>query len=727
MRELRRVSAVLFATVALTWLIAGPRPATAQARKSALLEGNPALAKVSSHLLRARELAAEGRSPAQIAAAVPSLRLRDGLPEVEVSLRSLTPALVEELRGRGLRIDSYHLGYARAYGRIDPADLDEIAALDEVIVIQPMPRYFTRVGAAESQADVTMRSFDVRSTLGYDGTGVKVGILSDSFNNFGGGTVSGSGCTRTVTGTSSQTSGDVPAASGEVLLLDDGPGGGSDEGRAIAELITDVAPGATFAFHSATNNPADFAAGIAELDGCSANLIVDDVAWTQQPFFQDGVIAAAAQAAVDNGTPYFSAAGNDATFGIHDAFLDVDPMNDTSGDFPPNGDNFHDFGGGDAFAAITLPDDCTIYAELQWSEPFASLGGAGSASDLDLYLLSTPVDPASTSGTNLLALSVSITGCGTPGPPSGDPLELVQYTNMTGAPRTVFLAIDQWCSPTDPLELRILTLSSGGPGCSNTGPGWDFEDGLDGGVPDPSETPIFVDPQIFGHPAAKDVVAVAAAFYGEIDSGGTLDPPPAQLDVEPFSSLGGDLPFFFDEVGGPLPGAPQTRFKPEVTGPDGTNTTFFGSDIVFDPDSDPNFFGTSAAAPNSAAVAALILDATDLKINPLPLKQLLAQSAIDMEFPGLDPLSGDGFTDALRPIRSLDPSTTPLIDDLEFDLDGGAFFSSPPTGGTQRLQANDSILFEDGDFTGIDALAQEHIFADGFESGDTSSWSNSVP
>ena len=237
------------------------------------------------------------------------------------------------------------------------------------------------------------------------------------------------------------------------------------------------------------------------------------------------------------------------------------------------------------------------------------------------------------------------------------------------------------------------------------------------------------------------MVAVAAADYREIDSGGTFELPGGQLDVEPFSSLGGDLPFYFDGGGMPLgagppapetrglgagPPAPETRFKPEITAPDGTNTTFFGIDIGFDGDTDPNFFGTSASAPHAAAVAALIVDATDGNINPRALKQLLLQSTIDMEMPGPDDLSGAGFTDALRAIRSVDSTSPPLNDDLEFNLEGGAFLKLPPIP-RQRLQANDTLILGDGDYSGIEGVADTIIFTDGFESGDTSSWSNSVP
>ena len=49
------------------------------------------------------------------------------------------------------------------------------------------------------------------------------------------------------------------------------------------------------------------------------------------------------------------------------------------------------------------------------------------------------------------------------------------------------------------------------------------------------------------------------------------------------------------------------RQKPDVSAPDGGNTSFFIGDTTEDADTLPNFFGTSAAAPHAAAVAALLL------------------------------------------------------------------------------------------------------------------------
>ena len=64
--------------------------------------------------------------------------------------------------------------------------------------------------------------------------------------------------------------------------------------------------------------------------------------------------------------------------------------------------------------------------------------------------------------------------------------------------------------------------------------------------------------------------------------------------------------FPFDANGNRL-ARPEIRRKPELSATDGGNTTFFVADTIRDDDDFPNFFGTSAAAPHAAAIAALVL------------------------------------------------------------------------------------------------------------------------
>ena len=722
--HLAPVLLLLFAT-------AGQAETAISRGKVAVNPGQSHLTKASSHLLRAREAALEGMSPAALSAAEPSLRLRDGRPEVEIKLSTVTPELVEALAGAGLEVDSSHPEYGLVYGRLDPTRLAAITALPEVRVVRQKPRAGRR--SAYNQADRVMNGDDVRSSPGANGNGVTIGILSDSFQSGGlnGGSVSagscacstpGSTCTTVATGMTNQTLNDLPAS---VAILDDCTAGApncsslSDEGAALGENIFDVAPGANQMFHSAFNSPADFASGITELVNCGADIIVDDVFWTNQPFFQDGVIAAAAQDAVDAGVHFFSAAGNDATFGIQDFYSDSDPIDNMK--MVPDGKDFHDFGAGDRFAEITVPAGCDLFSNLQWAEPFG-----GAVTDMDLYLLDTATDPESVMpSSNILASSTTRQGCGTvPVTPNGDPDESLAYNNTGSSANTVFLAIDQYCSPspeTSP-ELRIINISFN---CSSTSQFWDFEDGETG------ESSIFVDPQIFGHPAAKGVNAVGAIFFIEMEGApgflpGQIDGPSNEFNVEAFSSKGGDLPFYFDKNGTPLPSV-EMRHKPEIVAPDGGDTTFFGSD--FNPDSvepgdDPNFFGTSSSAPNAAAVAALLEEITNKNLTPKAMKELLKQTAVDVETPGMDDLSGHGSVDALKSAGGVD-DTLPSPVSLLLELDEDSLLASPST--PQDLLAASSLTVGNGNFDGANGISDLIVFINGFISGANSTWGPPPP
>jgi hypothetical protein len=128
---------------------------------------------------------------------------------------------------------------------------------------------------------------------------------------------------------------------------------------------------------------------------------------------------------------------------------------------------------------------------------------------------------------------------------------------------------------------------------------------------------------LFGHPMAEGAMAVGAApYFGTA----AYDENVASAVGAPFSSLGGVLILFTKDG---IPTGPIVRQKPDVTGTDTSNNTFFGSDVGLDRDAFPNFFGTSAAPPHVAAVAALVLDNRP-ELTPGELYQTLRDNAEDV-------------------------------------------------------------------------------------------------
>jgi Subtilase family len=539
----------------------------------------------------------------------PLLRVSAGRVGIDAVASGDVHVLQVELEALGMQ-------GAVAFGRIVSGEMpiDAIDAMAALASLQfARPAYATtHVGLVTSQGDQAMHADVARATFGVDGTGVTVGVLSDSFNCLGG-------------AAADVASGDLSP----VTVLQELPtcSDGTDEGRAMLQLVHDVAPGASLAFATAFIGQASFASNILALQTAGADVIVDDVGFFAEPMFQDGIIAQAVDTVKGMGVPYFSSAANSNRQSYESSFRAGPVFAD--GAFPsaagaPHffGGTAHDFDpgpGADVFQRITVPAGTRVTISFQWDSPFASVcpGCPGSPNDLDIYVFNDPP-------TAVLAGSTD-TNIG------GDAVEVFSIFNPPGAVVTAFnIMITKFDGP-NPQLIKYVRFGGGNVTINE----FDTQ----------SST-------LFGHANAAGAAAVGAAFYGNTPEFGVSPPL-----LEPFSSAG-SAPIIFDTAGNRLT-IPQLRLKPEIVAPDGTNTTFFGGRDV-EPDGFPNFFGTSAAASHAAAVAALMLQAVP-STTPERVYETLETTAIDMGPPGFDFDSGFGLIQADQALATLMGAASEVI------------------------------------------------------------------
>lgn len=486
-------------------------------------------------------------------------------------------------------------------------------------------------GIVTSQGVEAMRIDAARQKYGVDGTGITIGVLSDSFNFLR-------------SAAEDVSSGDLPANVNVLADYMQGSIAPQDEGRALLQLIHDIAPGANLAFHTAYANGPFYsdlefslaseqvmADGIRALAAAGADIIVDDIGFLSEPFFQDGIITQAINEVVGNGIAYFSSAGNNRRDSYESPFT-------ASGIWEPSGyGEFHDFDPGegvDIFQNITIPVSSNPFAlTFQWDSPFfsASPESGGSPNDLDIFLYDS-------SGTNILASGIADNL-------GSNPLEIFSFVNDGSFGTDQFnLAITWSNGPTPELMKYVITQGSGTINEYNTN----------------SST-------IFGHKNAPGVSAVGAAHFYQTPAFG-IDPPV----LSSFSSAG-STPILFDTAGNRLP-TPEIRQQPRIVAPDGTNTTFYGWDIPQDADTYPNLFGTSAAAPHAAAVAALILQMNP-NLTPAEVYSILESTAVDMDDPytpsfdvGFDNATGYGLIQADRALAVTPVESAESVPEPSFTL-----------------------------------------------------------
>jgi subtilisin family serine protease len=520
---------------------------------------NPKQGKISSRLLAS---ATAAPSTGGLVPAPPPLAA-DGSLHVYIDCSPLGSAELQKLQQTGVWIERIEMAHGRVQARVDPSVLDTLAGFTWVRAIRSVDRAVVRAGSVTTQGDAASRA-NVLRTQGLDGNGVTVGVISDGIDSV----------------RAAQATNDLP----DVVVPNDGrcQRGAGDEGTALLEIVHDVAPGAKLLF-SGPASSLDMIDAVQCLTEAGADVIVDDLGFFGEPFFEDGPVAAAVDAAVKAGVSYHSSAGNEAGEHVEEEF------------FPAAGSNgqVHDFaaGGGDMFDGVIVPPGGTLTCILQWNDRFGA-----AADDYDLVLLDANL--------NLVAESID------PQVGAQDPIELVSVVNQTNTNQLANVLVQRFAGAPRRLELFCLGAAA-------------IEHGTAAG-------------SIFGHAALSSVVAVGAVDVRD----------PGLNDVEAFSSHGParvDFPTL------------QIRAKPDLVAFDGVAISNAGGFPACPPFC--AFFGTSAAAPHSAGVAALLLD-QDPTLTPAEVQAALTRGAVDIGPQGFDEASGFGRIDALASAETSTSTTT---------------------------------------------------------------------
>ncbi len=490
----------------------------------------------------------------------------------------------------------------------------------------PIANAFPTTGPPNSQGDIAHRTKELRETFNATGKGIKIGVLSDSSRGL----------------SASQANGNLPK---DVIVLPGQSGiqtdaSDSGEGTAMMEIIYDLAPESKLFFASAFESPEQFAQNIIDLRfkyGC--DIIVDDVIWSNETPFQDNELAQVVNAVTGNGGLYFSSAGNQGN--------DADGTSTTwEGDFKSGGTipvlsgapiDLNDFGEGVISNRFVTVYTGGALVRLLWADPWGA-----ATNDYDLFVLdSTLTTLRAFSANDQFSFPFPIEEIGSASIRTGDRIIILRYGDSE--PRALHLD-----TAFGTADIAITT---------------------DGGT--------------YGHSAAADAYSVAAVAAstarGGAFTGGVGNP------VEAFST-DGPRRIFFNEDGTPItPGnylfetnGGLERNKPDIAAADGVATSVTGFS---------SFFGTSAAAPHAAAIAAMIKGAKP-EIKNDELRSALTKTALDIGPRGRDKVSGSGLLSPLDAYLQAIPSPFLELNLTEaYELENANFnkFIEPGERGALRI------------------------------------------
>ena len=613
---------------------------------------------------------------------------KDGEVQVYIEVSAATPQNLDELRSFGVTVQI--IGEPKpdkskgevltkiptVQGLLPVTMITQVSALPFVRYIR-LPDYgFKSTGSVDSQGDQILQAAQARAQFGVDGTGIRVGVISDGI----GGIFDPTNCGLSMEVPNPIQTGDLPNAtptctngvltsvSGGIIAQSfrtdgnleaclgtcDTTGLVGAEGTAMLEIVHDLAPGAKLYFAnfdtSMSFQPAvDF---VAE----NTDVAVDDIGFFTPPF--DGTSAVSTNTSTALNTDanpirgYFTAVDNFAQDHYSGQYVDsgVDGTSVTgeaghlhSFQAVPNVTTDNAGFGSSIFDPLAVPPGGVVQVFLAWNDP-----NGASTNDYDIFLVplrcpngfavTLPRPPCTISGVPVGFSTDSQTG-------SQDPTENVFYQNPTNSPVALGIIIQ---NVNNAAASRTFDMFIGGALGDSAVPDHNFNT-VSGSVPAEGDAG--------GSP-------VSVVSVGAIDHTQCSGPGNCSGSVEPYSSQG------------PTEATPQaaSRMKPDVTATDNVSVTGAGGFGFLDtlhttecPLGNPSppgcyFAGTSAAAPHAAAIAALVLQASSgSSVGQAPatqranLRNFLTSTAVPL--PGISEpvpnnIEGSGLLDAVAAVKA---------------------------------------------------------------------------
>ncbi len=566
----------------------------------------PAERKMDSRLVFARRKAL-GENIGTAAIPLVKASKTDTVKITVVSNGKANKAFRKLVTQRGGVVNAFKNKTGRVEATVPLTSVADLAAEDSVRSIRVTPHPINHVGALTSQGHVVEKSKAVGKQLGITGKGVTVGVLSDS---------------------ASQAQVDALIASGDlgpnskVIAPYTGGGNGNpvdyatDEGAAIMEIVQDMAPDATLLFATAYSTPTDFANNILALQQAGAQIIVDDIGYSGEGPFQDDVIARAVNTVTAAGVLYFSSAGNSGnaahgTSGTWEGdFVNggtYTPLDDDDSNKPYNVAQI----GANNYDVIKMNGE--PYIDMEWSDPLGA-----SANDYDFFAVDTD-------GVTLIGFSVTVQD-GTQDPVEELDSQLIGG-NFEGPGVGQFLVITQTVGAAD----RFLRIDTNG-----------------------GQLVTSTNGATAGHAATAAAFGVGATFWNSAKLGAKAIKAGNSYPEETFSSDGPRRLFYNPDGSAITPGnfsstGGTVLQKPDATAVDGVSVVTLG----FTP-----FFGTSAAGPHAAGIAALVKSVNPALTNT-QIRNILTSTAVDNEASGVDVTGGYGVLDALAACLQAAGTITP--------------------------------------------------------------------